>query len=434
MPQNEDNSAVVAVHIGDIPSEVLTPNIPASSFTLTVHAGVSIDPIPDANITIITQRSLYTVSNVTWAYTTPGNITMLVPSSGQTGTRVVIHGSNLLGSLSLPQVLLAGSEAMVDYVNATTIFCSAPSGVPGNSSVVVNFTQTVNGSIYDGPTFTKSNAWQQLADGKITRVVPNAVAANQIVLFCGNRPLGDGNKTASVIIGGINATSFSSSSFVLFNYTCINVTLPNGLTGSSNITVTANTGAIIKSLVDITFASIDAVNPAIGQYGARVNISGTNLFYDITSTYVMLAGVNATIESADVMSQSWIVVRAGRPYCATQEVCLPVARCSNIDCLSNSDATFLTDTCLSNCIGQSISVCFSDCTSGGELNKTCFVECENFIIPLESPCFTNCTIQCCSCMYNTVCVNSEMMEPFGQIVIVTEEFGLPFTLTSDNLI
>jgi len=436
LPQNGDNSTVIAVHIGGIPSELLTSDLPTSSFTVTLRAGVSTDPMSNANITIITERSSYTVANLTWNYTTPGNITMLIPSSGQTGTRVVIHGNNLMGSLSLPQVLLAGNEAIVDFFNATTIFCRASSGVTGTSSVIVNFTQTVNGNVYDGPTFIRSNAWQQMTDGKITRVVPNAVTANQTVLLCGDRPLGDGNLTASVIIGGIDANRFSTSSFVLFNYTCINVTLPTGLAGVSNITVIANTGAIIQSLVDIIFASINSVTPAIGQVETRVNISGINLFYDITSTYVVLAGVNATIESADIVSQSWIVVRAGRPYCTTQEVCSPVGNannCTDVDCSSNSNAAFLTDSCLSNCVNQNFSVCFANCTSGGELNKTCFVECENFVIPLKSLCFTNCTAQCCSCVYKTVCTRDEMMESFGQIVIVTEELGLPSILTSGDL-
>jgi len=437
LPQNEDNSTVAAVHIGGVPSELLTPDMPTSSFTITLRAGVSTNPIPGASITITTQRSSYTVSNVTFNYTTPGNITMLIPSSGQTGTRVVIHGYNLMGSRSLPQVLLAGNEVIADFVNATTILCRVPNGIPGNKSVIVNFTQTVNGNIYDGPTFIKSNAWEQLTDGKITRIIPNAIAANQTILLCGDRPLGDGNLTTAVIIGGINANSFSTRSFILFNYTCINVTLPTGLTSSSNITVIANTGAIIQSQIDIVFASINSVTPEIGQYKTRVNISGVNLFYDITSTYVLLAGVNATIESADVMSQSWIVVRAGRPYCATQEACSSVANtsyCTDVDCSSNSNAVFLTNSCLSNCVGRNVSVCFASCTSGGELNRTCFVECENFIVPLESSCFTNCTVQCCNCVFKTVCIKDEMMEPSGQIVIVTEEFGLPFTLTSGNLI
>jgi len=365
LPQNEDNSTITAVLFGGVPADLLTPDVPTTSFTVTVRAGTSLDPIPNANITILTQRSSHTVTNVKWAYTTPGNITMLMPSSGQAGTRLVIHGSNLLGSNSLPQVLLAGNEVTVDFFNATTILCRASSGAPGNGSVAVNFTRGVNGNLYDGPTFIKSNAWRQLADGKITRVVPNAVAANQTVLLCGDHPLGDGNKTVSVIIGGIAATRFSHSSFSLSNYTCINVTLPNGLTEqSNNITVIANTGAIIQSLVDITFASVNTVTPAIGQYKTRVNISGINLFFNITSTYVMLAGVNATIESADEISHSWIVVTAGRPYCATQRVCMSATNISY------------------------------------------------------------------SCWYDTVCVNNEATTSSGQIVIVTEEFGLPFMLTS----
>ena len=115
--------------------------------------------------------------------------------------------------------------------------------------------------------------------------------------------------------------------------------LPDNLTTELNIVITADTGAVVMSRINITMASITSVSRHLGQYGSTVNISGSELFSNITSTRVLLAGINATIEEVDNINRSWITVRAGRPpsmlhsklqNCTTQETCnMTSMNCTN---------------------------------------------------------------------------------------------------------
>ena len=309
-PLTGDNTTVVGVLMGGIPSKLLFSN----ESSIIVQVGVSQSSIPNANITIITEHSSYLIVGTTWSYTSPGNITMVTPAKGQNGTRVTIKGDNLLiESLDIPKVFLAGNEVTVEEINSITILCSAVSGDPSNGSIIVNYTIIIDGILYNGPTIIKDEAWQQVADGNITKIIPSAVAINQTVLLCGNSPLGGGRITESVIINGFNTIPLNSMEFSVRNYTCINVMLPDYLTTNINILIIADTGAVIVSQINITIAIINSVNDIIGQYGSRVNISGLALFSNITSTHVMLAGINATVEDADYVSYSWITVRAGQP-------------------------------------------------------------------------------------------------------------------------
>ena len=309
LPLTGDNTTVTGVLIGGIPSKLLISN----ESSIIVQVGVSQSPIPNANITVITEHSSYLIVGTTWNFTESGNITMVTPAKGQNGTRVTIKGDNLLiESLDMPKVFLAGNEVTVEEINSTTILCRAVSGDPSNGSIIVNYTIILDGILYDGPTIIKDDAWQQV-DGNITKIIPSAVAINQTVLLCGDSPLGGGRMTESVIINGFNTIQLHSIEFSVRNYTCINVILPDYLTTNISILIIADTGAVIMSQINITIAIINSVNDSIGQYGSRVNISGSALFRNITSTHVMLAGINATVEDADYVSHSWITVRAGRP-------------------------------------------------------------------------------------------------------------------------
>ena len=464
-PLNGDNSNVTGVQIGGIPTDVLL--IPTlQTFTLIIQAGPSQAAISNANITVISNYSsfLIPVAMASFTYTAPGNITMVTPSQGQAGTRVVITGVNLnVSSHTLMQVLLAGNEATIVSNNDTTIVCMVMSGSSGNGSVVLRYTRVVSGMTYNGPTIVSNNSWAQLADGVINRIVPSAAAVNQTIFACGDNLLGGGSQIVSVVIGSVNATQFSNTTFTIANLTCINITLPLGLTGSLPINLTTDTGAVIRSIVNVNITSISSVSRESGQYGTRVNISGVELFRNLSSTTVMLAGVDASIESNDGTSRTWIVVRAGRPpllsriniteNCTTQEICTSVANvtsnCSAVNCSASSsiNATFLTESCLTTCFGENVSMCFISCSVDGTLNQTCFLQCENSttITDNSTACFTNCTMPCCvnvttvTCENVTTCVNVSMTEMFegsfsGQVAIVTEELGLTFNLTNSSVL
>lgn len=457
-PQTGDNSSVVGILFGGVPTELLVAV--RGSLTLTVRAGPSPTAIPGAIITVITNYSSFNVAGLPFNYTAPANITMVTPARGQAGTRVVITGVNLDVPLhDLSQVLLAGNEVTVVSNNDTTIVCTVNSSSPSNGSVVLNYTRSVERITYDGPTVIINNTWEQLEDGIIDRIIPATAAVNQTVLACGDRLLGGGNEIVSVLIGNIRAIQFSNTTTTIANSTCINVTLPSGLAGSLSITLTADTGATIRSTVDITIASITSVSPDFGQYGTRVNITGVELFGNLSSTTVTLAGVDATIEMADTTSRSWIIALAGRlpMFSRTIETenctneCTPVSnitsQCSSINCTESfSNATFLTESCLSSCLNQTVSMCFNSCSSvDGMLNEMCFLLCENStaINDNSTRCINDCAIPCCTntssnCSFVTTCANVTKIESFegsfsGLVAIVTQELGLTFNLTNSSV-
>ena len=377
-PLTGDSTTVTAVFIGGIPSELLASN----ETSIVVRVGFSQSVIPSATIMMVTEQSSYQIAGTTWNHTAPGNITMVTPSSGQNGTKVVIKGDNLVESLSIPRVLLAGNEAIVESANSTTILCRAMSGDPKNGSIIVNYTETVDGVLYNGPTISKSNAWEQFANGNITKIVPSSVAINQTVLLCGDSPLGGGKMTESVMINGANTAPLSSMAFVVGNYSCINAMLPDNLTAEVDIVITADTGAVVISRINITIAAIDSVSRNLGQYGSRVNILGSELFSNITSTHVMLAGINATIEEVDDVNRSWITVRAGRP------------------------PSTLHSKLVQNCTTQ--------------LQEACNMTSMN-------------------CTNATVCVNFTVMETLyptftGPVTIIVQELGREFILTSSLIL
>ena len=343
-PSTGDNSTITAVLIGGILSEILISN---ETFVV-IRAGFSQSDIPNASITIITEYSSYLIAGTTWNFTTPGSITTITPSRGQNGTKLVIMGVNFVRSSSMPIVLLAGNEVIVESANSTTISCRAVSGNPRNGSVLVNYTEIIDGVLYDGPSIVKNDSWEQLANGNITKIIPSAVAVNQTVLLCGDSPLGDGKITERVIINGFNTLPLNSVVFLVENYSCINAVLPESISTRINVFITADTGAVIISQINITIAVINTISRNVGQYGSIVNISGSELFSDIYSTRVMLAGVNATIEEADDSNRSWITVRAGRPTttlhtrvmqnCTTQETC----EMFNLDCSNSTTCVDIT--------------------------------------------------------------------------------------------
>ena len=457
-PQRGDNSSVTAVLIGGIPSDVLV--IPTqTTFEILVRAGPSQNAIPNTNITVISNYSSFPLDTRTFTYTAPGNITMVIPSQGQQGTRVVITGENLsVNGHDLVQVLLAGVEATLESNNNTMIVCIAQSSSPTIGSIVLNYTRQLSATTYDGPTIVRNNAWEQLADGVINRIVPSAAAINQTIFVCGDRLLGGGGQIIRVTIGNVDATQFSTTTSTLGSLTCINVTLPPGLNGSLPITLTADTGALIRSTVNVSIASVTNVSRSFGQYGTRVNITGVELFRNLSDTTVMLAGVDATIEQSDTVSRGWIVVRAGRPpllsrpvlmpNCTTELVCTSSnidGNCSSINCSeSYSNATYLTETCLTDCFGQNVSGCFISCSTNGTLNETCFLSCENSqnITDNATICFNNCSMPCCTplnCANVTTCVNVTVTEMYegsfsGQVAIVTRELGQTFNLTNSAVL
>ena len=284
-----------------------------------------------APVAIMTQYSTFPNPNVMITYRLPGTIMMVTPNNGQRGTEVTITGENLLGvgrGIALAEVELGGNLTDIISSSQTEVVVRATSGVSQGSRTVIlrsNQTLEVEGtpSMFEGPFTSADGIWSQLED-IITNIIPPTAQSGRTVTLCGERLLGGGNMINSVYLANQPTSNFDSIPFPaglgFTNSECITATVPDvevpedGI--SVNVTLIANTGAIVESSEDISFsyAEITTVNPNRGQFGTSVIISGIELLsgYPVESVMpeVFLSGVQATVKS---FNSTTIVVQVEMP-------------------------------------------------------------------------------------------------------------------------
>ena len=123
----------------------------------------------------------------------------------------------------------------------------------------------------------------------------------------GSHMLGGGTTVSEILFGSAAATIVSASDIELV------AVVPAQAAGSVPVTVTVDTGATVQSVLQWTYAEQGAVlstDPASGQHGTTVVVSGTNLLgHGQSLTSITLAGVGA--EVVGVPSNTEITVTAG---------------------------------------------------------------------------------------------------------------------------
>ena len=258
----------------------------------------------------------------------PGTITSITPSQGQRGTRVTIRGQRLLGRgdfISLSRILLGQIEA--DFAedpdrNSETIEIRAGiGGIPGNVSLTLNTTHNFPNEMmpFPGPYLYLENAWVQLEDGIVRDIIPAAAQPGRTVLLCGNRLLGGGTTIRTLLLAGetfsvLNSTPMAFTSLMSTSQECIMAVVPTptavGTTGRAILE--ADTGALVESSNNFTFAGITSIMPQSGQPGTIVTISGVALLsgFNTATPTVYLNGVQATLMT---YSSTSIIVRAANP-------------------------------------------------------------------------------------------------------------------------
>ena len=276
---------------------------------------------PDTNVSYPSMelfiRTFYSLvpTGATVSFQESPPITSITPSMGQRGTRVVIEGENLLGfghgDITFERVWVGHKGADIDMTNSDTthIFArisSDETDASCSSCVIVNTTQRIDGTEYDGPYTYSDTLWTQLEDGVVTELFPPAVQIGGALRICGERLLGGGSSVLSVSIVGQNVETFSG---VTPNPNsddsteCIEAIVPNvpspenGVSGS--IIIEADTGAIVENLADVifTYATITNVDPPEAQVGTEVTITGVELLsgYSGLQPTVFLSGIEATV-------------------------------------------------------------------------------------------------------------------------------------------
>ena len=323
-----DNSTRVSLVVGGIVLEQLNSTRPESDFVIARFPNFN-STMEGASFVISTQYQEFTLQrSLNVDLFRPGTITSITPSQGQRGTRVTIRGQRLLGRgdfISLSRILLGQIEAEVaenQRENSEVIEIRAGiGGIPGNVSLTLNTTHNFPNEImpFPGPYLYLENAWVQLEDGIVRDIIPPAAQPGRTVLLCGNRLLGGGATISTLLLAGetfsvFNSTPMAFTSLMSTSQECITAVVPTptavGTTGRAILE--ADTGALVESSNNFTFADITSIMPQSGQPGTIVTISGVALLsgFNTAMPMVYLSGVQATLMT---YSSTSIIVRAANP-------------------------------------------------------------------------------------------------------------------------
>jgi hypothetical protein len=279
---------LLGVTLGTVPSVVVSGN----ETRIVVRSGGSINVGQAGDVLVVSDTGAEVVAVANWTFTNSSTIKSVTPSSGRTGTRVLIEGARLLGEadgIIISTVTLAGTEATV--VNGTrqgAISVVAPVDEPKVVDLVVEADS--------GATATFEDGWEYVGNGNVTGVTPSVGQAGTLITIAGSGLLGGGASAASVALAGVAAAVVSSSeSAVVVVAGGSNTTV--ALTG--DVEIVASTGAVLRGEDVFTYNAegrISSVDPADGQLGTVVTIRGTDLRgHGDEVTNVSLAGVDASI-------------------------------------------------------------------------------------------------------------------------------------------
>ena len=261
------------------------------------------------DVTVIADSGATVIKSNAWTYLAAGNITGVAPSVGQSGVKVTISGSNLLGGgTKLVAASLAGIPAVIlnGSLNSYVVIQSA-AGPSTRSAATGDIVLTSD----SGVVARLINGWTYSV---VDSISPADGQTGTIVTISGIGLLGGGSQVTAVTLAGISATAVLEANDT--EVVIVAGARSSGVTGLCTITsnvgqVSSQTGFTNQFVVDFTYevpGSISSVSPSQGQAGTLVTISGTQLFgYGNGVETVTLAGVNANVISA---TSSVIVVSA----------------------------------------------------------------------------------------------------------------------------
>jgi len=197
-------------------------------------------------------------------------ITSFTPTSGPSGTQVIITGSNFTGATGVSFGGVAASS--FTFISSTTIIATVGTGASGNVAVT---TATGVGSL-DGFVFT-------LPPPTITSFTPTTGTLGTVVTITGT----NFTNATSVTFGGVAAFSFTVASA-----TTILAVVNNGsASGSVAVTTASGTSTRAGFTYNPPPPSIKSFSPTIGTNGTIVTIKGVNF---LNTTAVSFGGVTAT--------------------------------------------------------------------------------------------------------------------------------------------
>ena len=197
----------------------------------------------------------------------------LTPSSGESGSSVVITGTDLGTSGT---VLFGTTVAITSSWTDTSITCTVPAGLSAGAVDVT--VQPTGGAVSNALTYTVTVPTPPPATPSITSLTPGHGLAGDSVTIAGT-----GLGTGGTVRFGNTAASTSS-----WSATSITCTVPAGLSaGAVDVSVTPTGGSASNALpftVDSAptpppapAPAITSLSPASGESGSSVVIAGTDL-------------------------------------------------------------------------------------------------------------------------------------------------------------
>jgi hypothetical protein len=278
-------------------------DIDTESNTVVKVVAAQSEAVADGDVVVTANSGAVATLAASFSYATEGEVSDVSPSSGQTGTVVVISGSALRGSGSnVSQVFLGDAEATIDEESDDEVTVVAAAGPDEATTVDIKLVSD------SGAVVTGSDAFDYLLPGEIKFVNPSSGQDLTEVTITGERLCGGGDEVVEVTLAGLAADIVNP------NCNLIQITandLGSQVTGA--VTIVSNTGAIVTKEDAFEYlgaGNISSVTPNAGQGTTVVTIEGNSLIgggEEVVS--VTIAGVNAQPLS-DNTNTTYIVVRA----------------------------------------------------------------------------------------------------------------------------
>ena len=302
---------------GEKPTDVFLSGVKAMEIIvghdtfIRVRAGLNPEARAAGEVTIISDTGAQITSNISQAsyeYLAPGNISSVTPTDGQYGTRISIEGTSLYTESS-----------GIDYASISYVQASLLSYNTTVIEVMIQRTDVLNsiqGPITivsrDGSVVMSSTNFTYLQEGQIHIVIPQQGQKGANVVITGGRLRGGGSHIETVLVSGTQADVITQTDTELTVVINENIESYNSAV-TGDIVIISNTGSEVRRIDGWTYTQVgimESISPADGQYGTYVTITGERLTSGGSSVNVVYIG---NVPSLEVISSnsSIVIFRAG---------------------------------------------------------------------------------------------------------------------------
>ena len=224
--------------------------------------------------------------------------TSFTPTSGGTGTSVVITGTHFSGAIG---VTFGGIAATFDVDSDTQVTAAVPASAPAKAKIRVT---TAAGSATSPTTFTRPVA----AKPTITSFSPTISGTGSAVVITGTH-----------FTGATGVTFGTSAAFTVDSDTRITAIVPLTAPAKIKINVTTPAGSVKSATAWVKgdcqcnaggggTPALITVTPSSAQPGTQVRIDGTGV---ADATSIQFGGVPATSGMVDGANSIWVTVPSG---------------------------------------------------------------------------------------------------------------------------